>query len=196
MKNITCIFFGRSGSGKGTQADLLLKYLAKNDPHKKVVYIEMGAKFRKIKESGTYAAERIKKVVNAGGFLPVFLPVYVWTDAMVHEITGNEHVVFDGVCRQPEEGAMLDAAMKFFDLEKPTIFLLDVHHEEARKRLIARGRHDDKHEAITARFEAYEREAMPSIKYFEKSPNCRFVTINGDQPIEKVHEDVIRALGI
>ena len=37
---------------------------------------------------------------------------------------------------------------------------------------------------------------MPSVEYFRKVPTCKFVTINGDQTIENVHKDVLKALGI
>ena len=74
--------------------------------------------------------------------------------------------------------------------------MLDVHHEEVKKRLLKRGRYDDTHEKIDERMRAFESGAMPSIQYFQKSLNVTFVTINGDQTIPEVFEDIKKALGI
>jgi adenylate kinase family enzyme len=196
MKPITVVFFGRSGAGKGTQADLLLKYLAEKYPEHKAIYVETGQRFRDFQKSANYTAGKIKEVLDAGRFLPPFLPIWTWTGFLIDNFTGKEHLVFDGVCRQPEEGPILDSALQFYGIEKPVIILLDLHHEKARTRLIKRGRYDDKHEKIDERFKAFETGAMPSIRHFEKSPTCKFVTIDGDQTILEVFEDVKKALGI
>lgn len=197
MKPITCIFFGKSGSGKGTQAALLLKTFARIDPKRKALYVETGQRFRNfIDSSPSYAANRVKEVLAEGKLLPPFLPVWNWTGFLIEELKENEHLVFDGVCRQPEESPILDTALQFFKRDTPIVILLDVHHDEAKKRLLKRGRYDDKHEKITERLRWFDANVMPAINYFRHAPTCKFVHINGDQPIEKVHEDVLRALGI
>ena len=196
MKQITVVFFGRSGSGKGTQADLLIKYLEQKYSEHKVLYVETGARFREFQKTDNYTAAKVKEVTVAGKFLPPFLPIWNWTGFLVEHFTGTEHLIFDGVCRQPEEGPILDSALQFYGREKPFIVLLDVHHEEVKKRLLKRGRYDDTHEKIDERMRAFESGAMPSIQYFQKSLNVTFVTINGDQTIPEVFEDIKKALGI
>lgn len=197
-KPFTVVFFGKSGSGKGTQSALLLKTLERASPKFRTIYVETGQKFRNfVDKSPSYMAKRIKEVMLAGKFLPPFIPIWTWTQFFVDEIqTGDEHMVFDGLCRQPEEAPILDGALQFLGREKPVVVLLDVHHDVVTDRLLKRGRFDDKHEKIKERLSAFETQAMPAIKYFMQSPNVRFVTINGDQAIEKVHEDVLAALGI
>ena len=195
MKQITCVFFGRSGSGKGTQAKLLLEYLGKHFPNEKSLYVETGQQFRDFQNSKNYTAGKIKEVMGAGKFLPPFLPIWTWTSFLIDHFTGSEQLVFDGVCRQPEEAQILDGALQFYG-RKPTILLLDVHHTKVKERLLKRGRYDDTHEKIDERLRAFESGAMPAIKYFEKASTCNFVTINGDQTIPEVFEDVKKALGI
>ena len=198
MKPITCIFFGKSGSGKGTQAMLLMKTFERIDPKNKAIYVETGQKFRNFVElNPSYMARKIMKVITAGKFLPPFIPIWMWTQFFVDEIkTGTEHMIFDGVCRQPEEGPILDWALQFLDRDKPYVILLDIHHRVVTERLLKRGRFDDKPDKIAKRLRAFETEAMPSINHFKKSPYVTFVHVNGDQSIEKVHEDILKVLGI
>ncbi|MFA6095639.1 MAG: nucleoside monophosphate kinase [Candidatus Paceibacterota bacterium] len=198
MKKITLVFFGRSGSGKGTQAGLLMEYMKKHDPERKIIYIETGERFRRFINSDNFTAKKVKEILAAGKLLPAFLPIWIWTGLMVDEAKGDEHMVFDGVSRRPEEAPILDTALQFYaaDGEKPYILFLDTHHEEARTRLIKRGRYDDKHEKIDERFRWFETDVMPAIKYFEAQKHCHFVKINGDQTIENVFKDIRKALGI
>ena len=51
MELLTLIFIGRSGCGKGTQAELLQEYIKKLDQQRLIFYIETGERFRQfIKE--------------------------------------------------------------------------------------------------------------------------------------------------
>ncbi|HEU5114420.1 MAG TPA: nucleoside monophosphate kinase [Candidatus Paceibacterota bacterium] len=195
---ITVVFLGKSGSGKGTQAALLLKSFDRIDPSRKTIYVETGQKLRDfIQTSDGTMARKVKEVMNAGGFMPPFVPIWAWSRFFAEELkTGEEHIVCDGLCRQPEEPPILEGAFKFLSRAKPFVILLDVHHKVVTERLLRRGRFDDKEEKIAERLRSFETQAMPAVKYFEKSPNVTFVTVNGDQPIEKVHEDVLRAIGI
>jgi len=196
MKQITCVFFGRSGSGKGTQADLLLKYLAGHDSKRKAIYIETGRLFRNFMDSGTYTAKKVKENLAAGKLLPVFLPIWVWTGLLNDEYTGKEHLVFDGVSRRLEEAKVLDAAMQFYERERPTILFLELHNEKGTERLLKRGRYDDEREKINERMKWFEDDVMPVVDYFKKNPHYNFVIINGDQTIPEVFEDVKKAIGI
>lgn len=198
MKPTTVVFFGKSGAGKGTQAALLIKTFERLDAINQTVYVETGQKFRNFLETNKdFISTKIKEVLHAGKFLPPFLPIWVWTQFLVDVLkTGNEHLVFDGVCRQPEEGPILDSALSFLDRPQPIVILLDCHHATVTERLLKRGRFDDKHDKIVERLKAFETGAVPSINHFKKSPNVKFVTVNGDQTIEKVHEDVLKAIGI
>jgi len=195
---VTIIFFGKSGAGKGTQAALLLKTFERLDAKNKTIYVETGQRFRNFMEtSQSFVAGKIKEVLSVGKFLPPFLPIWTWTQSLIDDLkTGNEHLIFDGVCRQLEEAPLLDDALQFLGRGRPFVILLDVHHEEATKRLLKRGRYDDKHEKIAERLRAFEKGAVPAIEHFKKSPNVKFVHVNGDQSIEKVHEDVLKAIGI
>ncbi len=197
MKQISVVFFGRSGSGKGTQADLLLKYLAENDPKTKAIYVETGQRFRDFMNGGTYTGEKVKEVLDRGGLMPAFFPIWTWSSLLIDEIkTGKEHTVFDGVSRRPDEAPILDSAIRFYNFEKPTILFLELHHEKAKNRLLKRGRYDDKEEKIAERMKWFESDVTKAVDYFRKNSYYNFVTIDGDQTILEVFEDVKKALGI
>ncbi len=53
-------------------------------------------------------------------------------------------------------------------------------------------RPDDREEVITERLKAYDRQTMPLVDYYQKSG--RLKTINGDQPIDAVMTEILRAI--
>jgi adenylate kinase len=197
MKQITCIFFGRSGSGKGTQAELLIKKLNAIDPANKVIYVETGSELRKLKTNGTYTAELIKGVIDHGKLMPASVPIFCWSNLMMSEVkTGKEHMVLDGVARRPEEAPILSQALDFYGRAETAIVFLDASNEEVTGRLLKRGRHDDTKEKIAERLKWFETDVMPSVNFFRSCKSCKYINIDGDQSIEDVHKDVVKALGI
>lgn len=198
MKPITCIFFGKSGSGKGTQAKLLMSYIAKHDPRNKVVYVETGEGMRNVMSANdSYVAHRIKETMAKGGLMPASIAIWLWQGEIEKNIeTGNEHLIFDGVARRVDEAPILDHALQFVNRGTVHVILLDVPHEEVTARLLKRGRADDHHEKITERLKWFETDVMPSINYFKKSKHCTFLEIDGHKTIEEVHVSILKELGV
>ena len=78
MQNHAFIFYGISGSGKGTQAKLLIEYLQKNDPSREVIYIETGARIRSfIADTSGHTRDMVKNILDKGGLLPEFIPIWL-----------------------------------------------------------------------------------------------------------------------
>lgn len=196
MKPITVVFYGRAGSGKGTQSQMLMERLAKASPSVKTIYVETGERLRTFMKGDSYSAKLVRDTLNEGKLLGVFIPIWVWTGMLIDEYKGGENLVFDGVARRPEEAPVLDAAMQLYSKDKPFVVHLDVPVPEVKTRLLKRGRHDDKEEKIAERLKSYDTDIVKSIDYFRKSPNVRFVEINGHQTPEQVHADIVKALGI
>lgn len=194
MKPQTFIFFGRSGSGKGTQATLIKEYVGKRDPARKVLYVETGAKFREFMAKDNYSSALVKNIIDAGNLLPAFLPVWLWTDFFINNLTGAEHLVLDGLSRRVIEGPVLDSAMHFYDRERPHVIVIDVSENWARERLLARGRHDDSTPDINRRLDWYKSDVEPTLDFFKNNSYYRFIEINGEQSIEKVHADILSRL--
>lgn len=52
----------------------------------------------------------------------------------------------------------------------------------------------DKKEIFDVRMERYKKETMPALEFLKK--NHEVITINGNQPLEAVHNDIIKALDL
>ena len=190
----TIIFFGPSGSGKGTQAELLEKYLKKINPDKEVIYFGTGERLRAFVESDTHTSRRVKEILNQGGLLPAFLTIWAWAGSLIDHFKEGGHLIFDGICRKVSEAPVFDGAMKFYKREKPEIVVLHVSEEWAMKRLKERGRHDDKEGDIRKRLDWYKTDVLPTIEFFKNNPDYQFHEINGEQTIENVHQEIIKKL--
>lgn len=186
---MTFIFIGRSGSGKGTQAELLIKYLMATTTAP-VVYMETGSYFRTFINQSTYSGQLAKAVAESGDRQPDFLAVYLWADFMLKNLKGGEQLVFDGTPRSLVEAQTLDTALVFYGYKKPMVIFLDVPTHCAKDRLINRGRHDDYEEDIRKRLEWYERDVSPVIDYYRANPNYQFARIEGARGVELIHEEI------
>ncbi len=193
MNSQAFVFFGRSGCGKGTQAKLLSDYL--KEKGRDVLYMETGSTFRKLSEEKNLTGINVQDILKNGYLIPVFLPIWTWTDLMIKKFTGTEDIILDGVCRRKEEAVALGSAFDFYKINKPNVILMNVSKDWSYDRMMGRKRSDDTPEKIQNRLDWYEKDVVPSINYFRETPGYNFIEINGEQTIENVHKDIIKALG-
>lgn len=188
----TFIFIGRSGSGKGTQVELLKKYLSEKDSARNIFAVETGEKFRSFLASGTYAGGLSKEIMEKGELQPEFLAVYMWADEMIKKMTGEENLILDGSPRRLREAYVLDTALQFFKREKPCIVHINVSSEWAREKLKKRGRADDIDlDDVEKRLAWFEAEVKPALEWFRTNPYYQVFDINGEQTIEDVYSEMI-----
>jgi adenylate kinase len=192
---ITLLFFGRSGCGKGTQADLIIKHLESISPLEHL-YLETGKELRSFTEETNDTAHLTKEVMETGDFLPAFLPIWIWTDTLVRKLTSSKHLILDGLSRRIHEAPILDSALTFYKRKNPIIIYLDVSVAWSRQRMLERGRSDDEVDAIAHRLHAFDTDTMPVLEYFRTNKNYTFITVNGEQAIDAVHSDIMKNLGI
>jgi adenylate kinase len=187
------IFVGRSGSGKGTQADLLVKHFAIQQPPVPHYYLETGSSLRQLAASDSLSG-RLAKEAMFQGFLPAFLAIRTWSNLFVEKLTGIENVIIDGTPRTIIEADALETAFKFYHYEQPIILDLEVPRDVVTARLKKRARYDDTDEAIVKRLDAFDRQVMPIIEFYKTHPGYRYCLINGDRPIEDIHQEVLTLL--
>jgi adenylate kinase len=195
-KPLTVLFYGPSGSGKGTQAKLLKEYLEKNNSSRETEYIETGALLRIfIKEEG-YTQKLTSEAMATGGLLPSFLPIYLWTKLFIEQLDGGEHVILDGLARREREVSILEGALRFYGRSNYQIISIELSEESARARLIGRGRSDDMDDAaIKRRLSWYKDEVIPAIKKFEEVGG-KVHRLDGEPSIEEIHQVVLKTLGL
>ena len=194
MQARTFVFFGNVGSGKGTQTKLLADFLKAKDGRESV-YAGMGEGFRKILESGNYTAELIKDSMARGQLVDDFLTNAIFTNMLVSSLTPEKHLFADGYPRTVAQAEVFEEMMQFFKRGPIEIVYINVSKEEAKQRNLLRGRHDDTEEGLAKRFDEYEKNVVPAMNYLKGRPGYTVHTVTGEQPIEKVHQDIIKALG-
>lgn len=188
----TFIFIGRSGCGKGTQVELLKKYLEEKDPERSLIHIETGERFRSFISKDSYASGLSKEIMEKGELQPEFLSVLMWAEEMTQKIKGDEHLFLDGTPRRLPEAVVLDSALSFFKRENPVVVSINVSNEWAKKRLHVRHRQDDiNEEEVNKRLAWFESEVKPAVDWFRANSRYKVLDINGEQAKEEVHRDII-----
>ncbi|MEI6296815.1 MAG: nucleoside monophosphate kinase [bacterium] len=195
MKSQTIIFIGRSGCGKGTQADLVEAYLKANDPEKREIFhIVTGNFLRELAKETSYTAGIIRDVLAKGTLVPDFLPVSMWGKFFMDNIKGHEHIITDGMPRKLHEAIMLDGAFRFYKRDKPIVIFIDLSYDSAVNRLMKRKRADDTKEAIEERLKFYDADVTPVIDYYRNSPEHVFLHIDGEPDIETIGKNIMSLL--
>lgn len=191
------IILGRSGCGKGTQADLLMSHL-KNSEGKiaKTLHIESGALLRIFAKGNNFTQEKIRAVIMSGKLVPESIIVALWTDFIIANFSGKENMVFDGTPRKLHEAQLLDNALQFYGIEKPNVIYVNVSNEWSEKRLHGRARKDDTPEAIAKRLAWFESEVVKTIDFYRNNPYYNFININGEQSVEEVQNEILAKLGL
>lgn len=195
----TVLFYGLSGAGKGTQATLLSSYLELEAPmQRSVLYLETGASLRGfVAGDSGYTSRLTREQMEKGVLLPTFMPVYIWANTLVEQFTGEEHLILDGLARRIAEVPILDSALSFYSRDDYDIIVLEISDDEARERLVKRGRADDaaSMQNIENKIAWFKENALPCVDEFEKMGK-RVHRINGTGAVEDIHTEVRAALGL
>lgn len=193
MQSQTFVFFGQVGSGKGTQVKLLIDYLKSKDD-KESVYAGTGDGFRALLLSDNFTAKLVKESILSGELQPDFLTNAIFANILNSSLSDDKHLIADGYPRTVAQSETMEAIMKFYKREDIKIIYIELSEEEAMKRNLLRGRADDTEVGLRKRFNEYLNKVIPAMNYFKDKENYTIFTINGEQTIEKVHEDIIKAL--
>ncbi len=187
------IIIGRSGSGKGTQADLLKAMIEQKGTT--VKHVTTGGGFREFIAEDNYVAKRAREVNDIGGLQPEFLAVWNWSNIFINSLGESDTVILDGAPRRIYEVPALQSAISFLGYKNPVMIYIDVSEGWAKERLLSRGRDDDKNiEDVNKRMSWFETDVLPVVDAFMHDSRYKTLHINGEQSIDDVHKEIIEKL--
>lgn len=191
LKNkLTIIVLGRSGSGKGTQAALIVKRLGGKN---KVAHLETGRFLRKIvKNFNNPTTDLAKDLLDKGKLFPGWLPAFTWLKEMIERGSASKHWVMDGAPRRVWEAKLVDEVVRDHGRPSPICIYVDTSIEEATKRLLRRKRLDDKKSAIQNRMIFFRTEVSKVLDHYRKSG--RLIRVDGNFPPDGVWIEIDNAL--
>ena len=179
------ILFGPPGCGKGTQAVFIADSLS-------IPHLSTGDMLRSAVSSGSEIGIKAKKIMESGGLVSDEVVLSIVKERISKNDSKNGFIL-DGFPRTLNQAEKLDSLL---DLNQKIdcVLRIKVDEEEIIKRLIERGREDDKPEIIKNRFISYNSETQPLIPFYEKRKIL--FNIDGMQEIEKVSADIKKVLGV
>lgn len=173
------IFMGVAGSGKSFQGKLLADTLG-------LPWLSTG-EFLRMLVSGQQRKDMLAgKLLEDQHIISLVQKMFGIVD------TTNEFII-DGFPRTSAQADWLINHAKHGQLTINGVIHLKASENMVRKRLIERGRQDDNHEALSERFDEYEKVTMPILDQFRNS-GIRVVDIDGEKDPENVHTQIMSAL--
>ncbi|MCK4805681.1 MAG: nucleoside monophosphate kinase [Candidatus Pacebacteria bacterium] len=213
MKSHNIIFLGRSGSGKGTQAELLMKKFV-------LVNIDTGDILRKLARRKDKFGRTVLKTISHGKLVPIWLVIYCWFNQLL-KIPSKKGIIMEGSPRQLEEAKILEEIFSWLGRENLKVVYLRTSTKEVTQRLLLRRicskcgrgfslnftpnlkecsyckgklirRSDDYPRAIKNRMLFFQKKILPVINYFRKKKIV--IEVNGEGSVEEIHKRILKKL--
>jgi adenylate kinase len=180
---LNLILFGPPGSGKGTQANLLVEKYG-------ILHISTGDLFRFEIDNNTELGVKAKEYMAKGELVPDEVTIGM----LKNKVNANPNVagiIFDGFPRTINQAEALDQFLAEKDSSVRALIALDVSEEELVARLLERGKNsgraDDIDESIIRnRIEVYGNETAPVFNYYKSKSKSHF--IQGVGSIDEIFE--------
>jgi len=158
------VLLGPPGSGKGTQAALLVERL-------KIPHISTGALLRNAAKRGTELGLRAKALTDKGELVPDSV-----ISDMIEERLSREDVakgfILDGYPRNIAQAKSLEILLERLNKPVDEAILIDIDAELIIKRIAKRaqeeGRDDDTEETVRNRLRVYTEQTAPVADFYAK----------------------------
>ncbi len=169
------VLLGPPGAGKGTQAARLCRALG-------LVHLSTGDLLRHAVAAGTPLGAQAKGYMDRGALVPDDLVL-----ALVRERLGEappgQGFLLDGFPRNAAQARALDRELGPDAVE--LVIHLSADPEELVRRLLARGRQDDREAVIRDRLRVYAEETRPLVEWYRARGILR--TVDGIGSVDEVH---------
>ncbi len=181
------VLLGAPGSGKGTQAELIVdKY--------RIPHISTGDLLRAEVAAGSSLGKQAKAIMESGGLVSDEIVLGMIEERLGKDDVGNGFML-DGFPRTLPQAEALDRMLGRLGQPLDVVLFFDVDYGEIMQRLLARQRADDNEETIRKRLEVYESQTAPLIDYYKSRGNLRLVQGMGEvdaitRRIFKILDDV------
>ena len=176
------------------QVELLQEFL-KEGGTREVLFLEVGAELRAFGAQEGYTQAQVGASLARGEIQPGFISGYLASKFFIEHLHTDSHLIIDGFPRNEENWMTLLSAMGFYK-RNPTLIYLKISDEEAVKRLLLRKRYDDTAEGIQKRLAWSRGQVLPIIEKFRLQPEYRVLEIDGERPVEEIHQDILKQLGL
>lgn len=188
------ILLGPPGSGKGTQAQLLVQRYG-------IVQLSTGEMLRAAVAAGTPVGLKAKEIMASGGLVPDDVVVGIISDR-IDQPDAKNGFILDGFPRTVPQAEALDVLLKHKHLKLDAVIELRVNESALLSRVETRVaqmrergeevRLDDTPEVLTKRLASYRSQTEPLIHYY--SERRKLSTIDGMMAIDEVTRAIHRQL--
>jgi adenylate kinase family enzyme len=191
----TFIFVGRSGSGKGTQLELLKNYLANKYSDTPIKSIVMGDIFRAFFKEPGYVQDIARDVsMKQGKFQPNFLTDALFIRNAINIVDENSMLFLDGYPRNINQLAITKEFLNYVKRENPIVLNIEVSRVNVKERMLLRARGDDSDNAIDSRLNEYDKFIVPMLEVLKSDSFFKYFEIDGEGKIEDIHSDIINKI--
>jgi adenylate kinase len=210
------LIMGRPGAGKGTQAANIKDYY-------KIPHISTGDMFRAAMKNETKLGLEAKKYMEKGLLVPDEVTIGIVEERLLEDDCKNGFLL-DGFPRTIAQAEALDAFLAKNGVKLDAVLDVNVPAEILVRRMVGRRvcktcgatfhvefnapkvegicdncgakliqRPDDTEETAVNRLAVYDENTAPLLDFYAKKNLLK--TVNGDQPLDKVFEDIKEVLG-
>jgi adenylate kinase len=179
------LLFGPPGSGKGTQAEILVRRLG-------VPVISTGDMLRQAVVEGSDLGHKVQEVMARGELVDDETMGCVVAERLRRQDT-RDGFLLDGYPRTLPQAQKLERILEERGVGLDLVVSLEVPEEELIRRVIGRQRADDRREVVRERLHQYRNKTEPLIGYYRDQGLLR--PVDGNRPVAAVAEDILIALG-
>ncbi len=196
---IAIILLGRPGSGKDTQANLLAKKFGLTHIiSSQIIEKVLKSRGKNVKLEGKiYNLEKERKHIHSGALVNFnFVAALINNEVKKVSRRGKGLIISASPRDLIELRKEIPLLKKLYSRDNIYFFHIIISPKEVFVRNLKRHRKDlpelDTKKIIKKRLEVFNRYTWPVIKLLKKQK--RIIDINGEQPIMKIHQDILKVL--